>query len=623
MRRIIEFNNVIEVFQDRVQKLSDKPFLWERIHSGWKSISWKEGWDYVLNFASALKERGLQKGDGVSILSANRKEWPLCDLGTIVSGGITVGLYPTSSNVQCQYMINHSESKFVIVDTEEQLKKIMSVRKDLYKVKDIIIIDSNAPSQSKENIWNIADFIRLGKDNRHKYLSDLEEFIKKSQKEDIIIYVYTSGTTGDPKAAMLSNRYVLYNSDSINQIFQFSHEDKILSFLPYCHVGERIFGLGSTLASGRQTFMVPNFNDLFQCVLEVNPTIFGGVPRIYEKMHSILIHYIKGLPLDIQNDIYKGRDATLRYYEHKMKGEKPLEEIEKKYQEYYNKYFKNLIEMVLGKNIKVCTSGAAALNRQISRDFLSIGLIIYEAYGLTENICVSFNRPEKFKIGTVGVPMPHTELKLSEEGEIMVKGMNLFSGYYKNEEATREMFDSDREWMFTGDIGEIDEDGFLKIVDRKKEILVTSTGKNIAPTHIENLLKTNPLISNAMIVGDGKSYISAFITINPSVVIKKFLNDLKNISEEVLNNFMRGEPISINIYEFLSENLSVKKEIENFINEINQQLNRTEQIKKFLILPFDFSIERNEITPTLKLKRKVIINKYSHFINQLYQEESK
>jgi len=620
MKDAIDFKNILQLFLDRVENLSDKPYIWEKIHSEWKPMTWKEARDYVLNFASALKERGHKDKDAVSILSSNRKEWPLCDLGVIFANGISVGLYPTSSNVQSLFMINHSESKFIIVDTEAQLKKILSIKNDINNLIDIIVIDPEVPSDVNKNIWNIKDYLILGKEVRNKYESALLDNAKKLNLEDIIIYVYTSGTTGDPKAAMLSNRYIIYNSDSIQKIFKFTPEDKILSFLPFCHVGERIFGFGNTLISGRQTFMVPNFNDLFQYVHEVNPTIFGGVPRIYEKMHSTIVSYVSSLAMDKQNEIYKAREETLKYYEKVMNKESISDDLKRKIIEYDNIYFKNLKEMVLGKEIKICTSGAAPLSKHISRDFLSIGLIIYEAYGLTENICVAFNRPDNFKIGTVGIPMPYCNVKLSEENEIMVSGPTLFSGYYKNKEATEEMFDKEKKWIYTGDIGEFDKDGFLKIVDRKKEILITSTGKNIAPSHIENLLKTNPLISQAMIVGDGKSYISALITLNPTVAIKKYLSQLKDISMDILDKVMRGEPVSVNIYEILTKNPLIQKELQEFIDEINQQLNRTEQIKKFLILPFDFSIERNEITPTLKLKRKVILSKYSHYIEQLYNE---
>lgn len=620
MREATSFKNILELFTDRVNILQNKPYLWERINSEWKPMSWIEAYDYVYNFASALKERGHSNRDAVSILSSNRKEWPLCDLATILAGGISVGLYPTSSDVQCLYMINHSESKFIIVDTEAQLKKILNVKKDIPQLKDIIVISSDIPSNLNDNIWNIKDYLILGKESRSKYENQLNENIKNLEVEDIIIYVYTSGTTGDPKAAMLSNRYMLYNSDSIQKIFNFTPEDKILSFLPFCHVGERVFGFGNSLVSGRETFMVPNFNDLFQYVHEVNPTVFGGVPRIYEKMHATIYSYVQSLPYEKQNEIYKYREETLKYYDKLMNKEIKYEDFKDKLKQYNEEYFTNLKQMVLGKNIKVCTSGAAPLSKHIARDFLSIDLVIYEAYGLTENICVSFNRPNNFRVGTVGIPMPYCNVKLSEENEIMVSGPTLFSGYYKNEKATKDMFDETKTWIYTGDVGEFDEDGFLKIVDRKKEILITSTGKNIAPSHIENLLKTNPLISQAMVVGDGKSYISCLITLNPTVAIKKYLYTLKDLSKELIDKVMNGQIITNEIYEILSKNPVIIKEIQEFINEINQQLNRTEQIKKFLILPFDFSIERNEITPTLKLKRKEIMKKYSHFIDQLYNE---
>lgn len=614
----VAYPNVLALLEDRAKQFSDKPFVWEK-NQLWHPLSWSLFTHEARVFASALLALGLKSGDGVSILSANRKEWPICDMGAIYAGGISVGLYLSSSASQCEYMIRHSDSSVIIVDTQLQLEKILSVRQNLHDLKQIVVLDQSVPSDPGHSIWNYIDFMQIGLAHAEKYDSTLNERVQNSSQEDIIMYVYTSGTTGDPKAAMISNRYFLYNGNSINNVFRFQPGEKILSFLPYCHVGERIFGFAVTLIAARQTFLVQDYAKVIDSILEVEPNIFGGVPRLYEKMYGKIISYLQQLPPHQQVKIRSAMDVSKFYFNLKLNNKTVPTELERSYQIADQEALGPLRKLVFGKNMRICTSGAAALPKDMAEFFVSIGSPIYEAYGLTENISVAMNRPNKHRVTTVGIAMPYTEIKLAEDGEILIKGQNIFSGYYKNPEVTRDMFDDQMDWMKTGDIGKIDDDGFLTIVDRKKELIITSTGKNISPTGIENKLKYDTVVSQVMIVGEGKSYICALITINPIEAVRTIKKLLEQLPSAVIGYIDCGKIPDAETVRLIAEHPLVRDHIQKTIDRVNTELNHTEQIKKIALLPFDFAIDRDEITPTLKLKRKVIAERYKDVIENLYR----
>lgn len=613
----VDYPNVLQLFEDQCDRYADFPFLWEK-HGQWIPTSWREFRNDVYRFAAALIERGFARNEGVAILSGNRKEWPISDLGTIYAGGVSVGLYPTSSAAQCAFMISHSDSKTVVVDHARQLEKILEVRSALPNLRDIVVADPNVPTDPRKNIWNIKDFMALGDAHMRIGLKTMDMVRRTMQPTDTIMYVYTSGTTGDPKAAMISNRYFLYNGDSINQVFDFKPQESIISYLPFCHVGERIFGFAVSLIAGRQFYLVEDYSKVIDTLTEIDAGIFGGVPRLYEKMYAKITGHIAALPENQRSEIQAAFSIAKEYFSYVLNRREAPAPLVQSYVSVDGSLLKPLREMAFGRNMRICTSGAAPLARDVAEFFVAIGSPIYEAYGLTENISAAINRPDKHRISTVGVPMPHCEIKLAEDGEILIKGGNTFSGYYKNEQATREMFGAEGGWMLTGDVGEFDQDGFLRIIDRKKELLITSTGKNIAPAPIEIMLKYDTVISQSMVVGDGKSYIAALITINPFEAVRSIKGLAETLPHDVAENLKKGQWPPDGEMRKLIEQPSLREHIQNTIHNINASLNHTEQIKKFTILPFDFSIERGEITPTLKLKRKVIMERYKDMIEHLY-----
>jgi long-chain acyl-CoA synthetase len=519
----MEYPTVYSLFADRVQKYAGDVF-YHRVRNRWEAISWQRFEQETYDFATALLSLDLKPGGTVCILMGNVPEWSISDIGTIIAGGIGVGLYPTSSAEQVAYIINHSDAEFVLVDTREQLQKVLSVREQLPRVRHIIALDPDA------NAISYSDFIARGNAERSQFASLLKERAESAKPDDIAIMVYTSGTTGPPKGACLSHRYIINSVESLRQTIPIYDTDVSFSYLPFCHVAERISGLYNRLFAGASAYFVDDLARLGEYMLEVKPTVFASLPRFFEKIYARIVS--------------DGSTNVKDYF---------------------------------GGRVRLLTSGGAPLPLEVAEFFASAGLPILQAYGLTENVCVAFNRPDNYKFGTVGPPMPGCEVRLADDKEILVRSEMMFSGYYKAPEETAKMFANG--WLLTGDLGEFDEDGFLKITGRKKELIVTSTGKKVSPTLLENMLKENHLISQAMVYGEGRSYLVALITLNAPA------------------------------------------DVQEIIDKVNRRVSSTESIKRFAILDRDFEIARDEITPTGKLKRDVITNRFRDVINELYTDK--
>ena len=519
----MNYPTVYSLFADRVWKYTTDVF-YSRSRDRWQGISWKRFEQEAFDFATALLSLDLKRGGSVCILMGNVPEWPISDIGTIMAGGVGVGLYPTSSAEQIAYIINHSDAEFVLVDSREQLEKLLSVRARLTKVRHIIALEAS------HDVISYRDFIERGQSERSRLAPLLKERAEGAKPDDVAIMVYTSGTTGPPKGACLSHRYIINSVESLRQTIPIYDTDVSFSYLPFCHVAERISGLYNRLYAGASAYFVDDLARLGEYMLEVRPTVFASLPRFFEKIHAQAV-----------------LDGTTR------------------------------IKDYFGGRIRLATSGGAPLPLEVAQFFADAGLPILQAYGLTENVCVAFNRPDKYKFGTVGPPMPGCEVRIAADNEILVRSEMMFSGYYKAPEETAKMFKDG--WLLTGDLGELDQDGFLKIIGRKKELIVTSTGKKVAPALLENMLKEHHLISQAMVYGEGRSYLVALITLNAA---------------------------------------AEREKVQSIIDAVNRRVSSTESIKRFAILDRDFEIARDEITPTGKLKRDVITNRFREVIDELY-----
>jgi long-chain acyl-CoA synthetase len=547
----MKYQNIFQLFQTRVAEYGDRTVFYQRVNNDWQETSWTEFDEKTLDFACALLAKGLKKGASVAILAGNIPEWPIADIGTIAAGGVGVGIYPTSSPEQCDYIINHSDAEFVVVDTLKQLEKVAESCLKSRKVKEVICLENGS----------FAKFLEFGKQNRDEFLPKVRSIGDSQQPADTAIMVYTSGTTGNPKGAMLSHAYILNSVESLRQTTPIFDDDITFSYLPFCHVAERISGLYNRLYNGTSCYFVDDLSKLYAYMLEVKPTVFASLPRFFEKIHA------------------------------KVVGENGSEQVDS-----------HTVKDAFGGRIRLLTSGGAPLPNEVADFFARAGLPILQAYGLTENICVAFNTVKNLKYGTVGRAMPMCEVKIAADGEILVKSPMMFSGYYKEPEKTAEMFDQDG-WLRTGDLGELDRDGFLRITGRKKEIIVLSSGKNVAPALVENYVKENHLISQCFLAGDGKSYCAALITLNQTEA----------------EMFARANRIEFESFVDLTKNEKISASVKASVEKANARLSSSEQIKKFVILERDFSLELDEITPTLKVKRNVVARNFADQIANLYK----
>lgn len=529
----MDFPNIYSLFRSQCEKYAEEPVFYTRSHDGWDMQTWAEFEEKVHDLACAFLAKGLTKGASVAILAGNIPEWTICDIAVIAAGGVGVGIYPTSSPEQCEFVIRHSDAEFVLVDTAAQLDKISSF--EFPKVKGTLCIEDGS----------FDEFLRFGASQREAFMPQVDAIGLGSHIDDTAIMVYTSGTTGEPKGAMLSHRYILNSVESLRRSVPVLEDDVALSYLPGCHVAERISGIYNRLYNGTAAYFVDDLSRLYEYMLDVKPTVFASLPRFFEKIHASVV--AKGGPDGVDSE-------TLRN--------------------------------AFGGRVRLLTSGGAPLPLEIADFYERLGLPILQAYGLTENICVAFNTVEAHRHGTVGRPMPMCEVRIAADGEILVKSEMMFSGYYKEPEKTAEMFDTDG-WLKTGDLGELDADGFLKITGRKKEIIVLSSGKNVSPALVENLVKESHLISHCYVHGDGHSYCVALITINDA--------EAANLCREEIAGL-------------------VQQAVEN----ANRRLSTSEQIKRFKILANDLSAGRDEITPTMKIKRSVVAANYAEILETLY-----
>ncbi len=569
-------NNIYSLFREQTAKYRGENVFYTRADDGWSSQTWDDFETQVHDFACALLAKGLSKGASVAILAGNIPEWTIVDIATIAAGGVGVGIYPTSSPEQCEYIINHSDAEFVVVDSQDQLYKLLDT--ELPKIKGIICIEKTeefsvemVKTQHKGwligsvevdeiPITNYKDFLAFGRQNRAEFLPKVEEIGFNAKPEETAIMVYTSGTTGQPKGAMLSHQYILNSVESLRQSVPIFHEDTAFSYLPGCHVAERISGIYNRLYNGTAAHFVDDLSKLYAYMFEVRPTVFASLPRFFEKIHAKIV----------------AENGT-------------------------DKVNPQIVKDAFGGNMRLLTSGGAPLPNEIAQFFADANLPILQAYGLTENICVAFNTVENLKFGTVGKPMPMCEVRIAEDGEILVNSPMMFSGYYKDAEKTAEMFDTEG-WLKTGDLGTLDEDGFLKITGRKKEIIVLSSGKNVAPALVENLVKENHLVSQCFLYGDGKSYCVALITLNQAEA----------------EMFAKSNNIEFHHFADLTKHQAIVDLINATIEKTNARLSSSEQIKKFAILERDFSLEDDEITPTLKVKRNVVSANFADVLQNLY-----
>ena len=569
----------------------------------WNEISYKEFWLQVNYVGCALNYFGIEKSDKVAIHSENRPEWLISDIGAQAIGAISVGLYPTNPPAEVKYLLGHSESQILFAEDQEQVDKALEVLQDLPDLKKIIYFeDKGLFRYESEKLMKWEDFLEIGKTEFEKDKEFVNSRIDEIKSEDIALMIYTSGTTGPPKGSMLSHGNLEWVSSIIPEISFTPGIDnpEYLSYLPLCHV----FGRLVDEIIGINTIGTINFAESIDTVqqdlAEIQPSIFPAVPRILERMHAGTLVRMRDASR-LKQLLFK----TASYF-----GNITAKRRLKNPNDFIAKITNFLAQMIAFRslrkklgllNIDNAVSGAAPISPEILRFFMSLGVPIYEGYGMTENSAIATgNTPDKVKLGTVGTPQAGTELKLADDGEILVRHPGVFKGYYKNEEATKEVIDEDG-WLYTGDVGEYDGE-FLKIVDRKKDIIITSGGKNVSPSEIENNIKTSPFIKEAIVIGDDRKFLSALI----------------GIEYDIVSNWALRKNIAHTTYRNLSENEEVQNLIWDEIQKANEYTSSL-QIRKFRMLTKELDHEDGDLTATQKAKRNVIMEKFSDLIEDMYK----
>jgi long-chain acyl-CoA synthetase len=590
------------LFRQVVKERGEQVAMREKSLGIWRSITWREYGDGARRVALGLVALGLRPGDVVSIVADNRPEWLYTDLGTISAGGVTNGIYTTDSPRQVEYIVNDSGTRFFFAENEEQLDKILEVRARCPQLVKIFVFDMDGLHDFRDDqVMSFAALLELGARYDREHPGAFDPLVEIARPEDLAILVYTSGTTGPPKGAMLSHRNILFQIGYSDFVTEPRAGDQQLSFLPLSHVAERTFSVFYPLYSGATVNFAESIDTVPENIREVSPAVFFAVPRIWEKFYS-------SVALRMREATWLGRLAYgwaigvgMRVAECRLQGRKPPATLRLVYQ---------LADLLVLDNVKRslglsrargAITGAAPIAPELIRWYLALGIDMREVYGQTENCGLATGMPvDRIKLGTVGIARPDTEVRVSPAGEILLKGPHVFLGYFKNPEKTAETITDG--WLHTGDVGLIDADGFLTITDRMKDIIITAGGKNVTPSEIENQLKFSPFISDAVVIGDQR----------------RFLSCLVMIDHETVAQFAQERNVPFTNFASLCRAQEIQDLIWGEIERVNKQLARVETIKKFRLIEQILTPEDDELTPTMKLKRTFVNVKYKDVIDTMY-----
>jgi long-chain acyl-CoA synthetase len=597
----MEFETLNELLSKAGETYRKKDALRYKKDGVWQDISCETWLSRARHLALGLHALGIERGDRVGLLSENRYEWFLVDAALQILGAPSVPIYSTLTSGQVAYILKDSESKAVIVSEDCQQKKIADARASLTLLRHVITLD---PPTSIEGT-PLEEVESRGAREAERNPGAAERLAKAVKPEDLASIVYTSGTTGDPKGVMLTNRNFVSNVKASLQVLPLGPTDRALSALPYSHVFERMVGVYLYPAAGTSVALAASIDTVIEDLGQIHPTVMTMVPRFYEKMYArVKESAAAGSPL--KRKIFDWAIATGREHgEYRLRHERPPLLLGLRYKVATALVFKKLHRR-LGGELRFFVSGSAPLSKEIADFFWAAGITILEGYGLTETSpVISVNKPDRIRFGTVGPPIPGVEVEIAPDGEILARGENVMKGYWKKEAETREAIDS-RGFFHTGDIGVLDGDGFLKITDRKKDIIITAGGKNIAPQAIEGKLKTNAFIADVVIVGNRRSYAAALI--------------LPNF--EKLQLWCRESSLPTETRAQMAAHPRVQALIMEQVEKVNREFAQYERVKKIAILSEEFTIERGELTPTLKARRSVIESRYKHLIDELYHEQT-
>jgi long-chain acyl-CoA synthetase len=596
----LPYQSIPAMLKSNAQQYVDRTAISYKKEGKYRPLSYGEFYERVLMAARGLRKAGMLPGDKVAIFSENRAGWAISDFAIQCAQGITVPIYATNTADQAAYVINHCEAKIVFVSNRLQYEKLLAVREQLPLLEQVISFERFLGNPELP-VYTLYQLSEISYPVSEQERGEIEQLIDDVQSTDLITIIYTSGTTGVPKGVMLTHANVLFDAHyGLEKLEAFGMNETFLSFLPLSHILERTAGYYAPLMTGCHVAFCESVETVVENMREVGPTVMVSVPRLFEKIYARIYEDVHQMRPFRRNIFHKAIEIGREFISRRYIEPKPLGLLALKYR-FFDWLVFNKIRKRFGGRLKYFISGGAPLDKAINQFMWVIGIPTFEGYGLTETSpAVTLNSPWKVRYGSVGTPLPGTEVKLADDNELMIKGPQVMLGYYNAPDETAKVLQDG--WFYTGDIAEIDEDGYVFIVDRKKEIVVTAGGKNIAPQPLENRLRMDKYISQAFVFGDRKPYLVAILTPNLERLIK----------------MAQDEGLEYLDIEDLVANQRVQKRYEYRVQLINDKLPSYQTIKKFILLPRDFSVDGGELTPTMKLKRKVIYSKYQDRIEKLY-----
>lgn len=594
---------VPQMFWHRVTNWADKTAMRKKDHGIWKAITWAEFGDKARNVGMALDKQGVAKGDVVAVLSNTLPEWMFTDMGIQGIGAACAGIYPTDAAAQVEYLVNDSRTGVIFVEDEEQLDKVLSVRGQCPSLQQIVVFDMEGLATFEDAmVVSFSDFLASGQAHNDANPGRWEELLERAEPGDMAILVYTSGTTGPPKGAMISHDNLCFQMANGTQILPQETGGERVAFLPLCHVAERTLTYFS-LYTGNIANFIENPETVFENIQEIQPTTFFAVPRIWEKLYSQINIAVRDAT-KLQQLAYKvAINWGLAVADKKLEGQEPTFFEKLKFRIGLFLVLRNVRNVLGLSRVDWVGTGAAPISPQLIRWYMALGIEMLELYGQTENTgLATTNLPGDIKLGSVGRCARYAECKLSPEGEILLRGRHIFMGYLNQPEKSAETVVDG--WLHTGDVGAIDNEGYVKITDRMKDIIITAGGKNITPSEIENELKFSPYVSDAVVIGDRRKYLTALVMID----------------QEMVEKFAQERNIAFTSFASLARAPEVVELVAEEIERVNTKFARVETIKKFRVLDKQLDPEDDEVTPTMKLKRKFVEKKYESLIDSMYSE---
>jgi long-chain acyl-CoA synthetase len=594
----------VSLFRERVERYGDRVAFRVLAAGGAardEAVTWREWGEAARRFAAALVASGHRPGDAVAVFAGNRPLWPVADLGILLAGGVAVGVYPTSSPEQLGRLLADCGAGVLVVDTPERLALATGVRTGAPRL-HTVVCERLRPART----WTLGWDAWLARGARalargRGVAEELERRTERAAPGDTALLIYTSGSTGEPKGARISHRYLLDSALSIREALGLEEGDTTLSFLPFCHGAERIFGLYTRIVCGMEAALVEDHGRVWEAARAYGPTVFGGLPRFYEKAYE-------ALRAEEERAAGAERERWTRTLELgrarsrlRQAGEPVPAELEAAWREAGAPLFER-VAALFGGRIRRATSGGATLPREVAEYLDALGLTVLGAYGMTEHLCVAFNRPDRYTLDSAGPPMPGTELRIAADGEVLVRrGPLTFDGYHGRPEATRDAFTPDGAWLLSGDLGELGADGCLRITGRKKELIALSSGKKVAPLPIEQRLVQDPWIGQAMLYGEGRHFVTALFALRRPVV----------------EAWARERGIDDSFGELLAHP-EVAARVQAAVERVNAALSRPEQVRRWIVLERELSADEDELTPTLKIRRPVVAARYRDRMEALY-----